>query len=687
MTLPDPTQVSGPVGTRLAIPTPLDPVDGQVTHPAVVKTEDMFGGFLYWMGVTPYPGSDDGEEDPCILASQDGITWVVPPGLTNPIDDQPGSPGAYNSDPDIRYVDGVMHLFWRTYDGSGAAPGAEEKLYWSSSIDGVSWAAKTLIYSSDHTVRRLLSPCFVFENGNWVMWAVDIVPAPNQVVRLQGSATPSGAWSAPVGVDMGPMQDDREAWHLGITPVEDGYIGLLNDRLLGGASGELLMVVSSDGLTWTNSGATVIPREQPGEHTALYRAVLLPDTEGSITGWRVWYGAFRTEADTIWYVYRTFINAPVVVPPIDPVAPDVGVAVEAPIVEWIACDLVTGDKLAYLGGCQGTISRALGAYTSDTLTLPAPLSGPLALGGLLYQTIGPDRLPTTMIVCVVNGLPQWGGIVWKVRGGTNATIELGCATLESYLDRRYIGDHTFTQVDQATIAGTLVQAANIEGIGLEIDAPLSGVLRDREYFDDEDGTYYARLQELMDVDGGPEWTIDLDWASSTQQAVRKIFRVKNRIGSSTPRGPLATQSKAVTRYDVTYDYGRGMGANDILAYSSGEGTDRPQSQHIRNNLAISQGVPRVEHRWSPSSSIKNITVLNDHATAALYRLDGGSTSLAITSRWNIEPARLGIDLQLGDDIEYALTGHMHPLGLSGTARMVGYRLDPRAGTFEPVLRM
>jgi hypothetical protein len=518
------------------------------------------------------------------------------------------------------------------------------------------------------------------------MWAVDITPTPNQVVRLQGGVLPTSGWGAPVNVDMGPMQEDREAWHLGITPVEGGYVGLLNDRLLGGSSGELLMIVSADGYTWTNSGQTVIPREQAGEHTALYRAVLVPDTDGVVSGWRVWYGAFRTETVQFWHLYRTFIAAPFIVPPIDPVAPDVGVAIEAPIVEWIACDLVTGAKLAYLNGCQGTISRALGAYTSDTLTVPAPLSGPLALGGLLYQTIGPDQLPTTMIVCVVNGLPQWGGIVWKVRGGTNATIELGCSTLESYLDRRYIGAHRFVQVDQATIVGTLVRAANIEGINLEIDAPLSGTLRDREYFDDEDGTYYQRLTELMEVDGGPEWTIDLDWASPTQQAVRKIFRVKNRIGSATPRGPLATQSKAVVRYDVTYDYGRGMGANDVLAYSSGEGEDRPQSIHARNELALSQGVPRVEHRWSPSSSIKNGSVLNAHADAALRRLDGGSVSLAVTSRWNIEPARLGIDLNLGDDIEYNLTGHMHPTGLSGIARMIGYRLDPLAGTFEPVLR-
>jgi hypothetical protein len=98
-------------------------------------------------------------------------------------------------------------------------------------------------------------------------------------------------------------------------------------------------------------------------------------------------------------------------------------------------------------------------------------------------------------------------------------------------------------------------------------------------------------------------------------------------------------------------------------------------------------VPRIEHRWSPSSSIRSTAVLDAHAASELHRLDGGTTSLAITSRWNIEPARLGIDLGLGDDVAYSLVGHMHPTGLTGVGRMIGYRLDPLAGVFEPVLRV
>jgi hypothetical protein len=306
--LPDPTAVSGPVGQRLAVPTPQDPVDGQAVHPSVLHIPGGWSGYPYWMGMTPYLDGDDEYEDPCVLASLDGVTWVVPSSSAFPLDDQPGSPGAYNSDIDLAMgPDDTMFAFWRTFDP--AAVGAEEKLYYSSSTDGVVWSAKTQLYSSDMTVRRLLSPAFLYEGGAWRMWAVDVVPSPNQVVRLQGGALPTDAWAAPVAVDVGTMQTGKEPWHLDVISTADGYVGLLNDCTLNasGTGGDLLFIASSDGLTWTNSGTSVIPRVQHGEHDALYRASLVPDNIGSLTGWRVWYSAWQTTSPPIWHIYRTWL--------------------------------------------------------------------------------------------------------------------------------------------------------------------------------------------------------------------------------------------------------------------------------------------------------------------------------------------------------------------------------------------
>ena len=56
------------------------------------------------------------------------------------------------------------------------------------------------------------------------------------------------------------------------------YVGLLTDCNTGtsGLGGDLLFLTSVDGTAFTNSGKTVIPRNQAGEHDQLYRATLVP---------------------------------------------------------------------------------------------------------------------------------------------------------------------------------------------------------------------------------------------------------------------------------------------------------------------------------------------------------------------------------------------------------------------------
>ncbi|MGH8879488.1 MAG: alkaline phosphatase D family protein, partial [Stackebrandtia sp.] len=215
-------------------------------------------------------------------------------------------------------------------------------------------------------------------------------------------------------------------------------------------------------------------------------------------------------------------------------------------VDWIACDLVTGELLAYLPGVRGSISRALGAYTQDSLTVPIPLAGPGALRSVIRESTTRAR---TMIVCIVNSVPVWAGIVLKAVGGTVGDITFSVVSLEGYLARRYVADHSWTQRDESSvIAAGLVADAQVEGIGLLLDCPPTGTLRDRSYLDQDDGTVYDRLVELMGVEDGPEWTIDLDWISDRQQGVAKIFRVRKRIGRTKPGATISSTGAARARY-------------------------------------------------------------------------------------------------------------------------------------------
>jgi hypothetical protein len=82
---------------------------GQVNHPSVIDFLNEYGidewsGYRYWMVLTPYPYSRDHFENPSLYASHDGLTWVVPQNITNPLDTAPGGwDKGFLNDPDMIY--------------------------------------------------------------------------------------------------------------------------------------------------------------------------------------------------------------------------------------------------------------------------------------------------------------------------------------------------------------------------------------------------------------------------------------------------------------------------------------------------------------------------------------------------------------------------------------------------------
>lgn len=362
---------------------------------------------------------------------------------------------------------------------------------------------------------------------------------------------------------------------------------------------------------------------------------------------------------------------------------------------WLACDLATGkiiEELPDLVPKSGPLISTLATATSTSFQLPIPLGAP---GAAPRDWQSATQEAQTMIVSVLAGQPVWAGIVLVVDTGTSPVADIACVSLEGYLDRRYVADHSWTAQDEASVIATgLFGDANTEGIGLVIDAPATGSLRDRVYADRDDKTVYSALRELMAVVDGPEWTIDLGWTDATQTAVQKIARVRKRIGvaATIPNAVFDTQSSAVfdtrgaasTQYRVVRDYTSGKGANHIVAVSSGQGDSRPQSTPARDEAALAGGMPRWEYRYTPSTSILDTDVLDSHAVGALELKARGARTISITARAGAYPL-LGTDWGKGDDIGYNLVGHGHPDGLAGTARCVGWQLDPQAETVQPII--
>lgn len=366
--------------------------------------------------------------------------------------------------------------------------------------------------------------------------------------------------------------------------------------------------------------------------------------------------------------------------------------------QFYGCNLVTGqiiEEFQHLTP-SGPLTRFIGDITSCDFRLPVPQ------GGLAQPPINWEGATTpfnTMIVVVLFDHPIWAGAVVGRQGGTNFTVNIQTVSLEGYLNRRFVGDHTFNQEDESdVIARTLVDSTNIdEGINFELDTPPTEVLRDRTYIDQNDMTVFEALANLMDVINGLEFTVELDWTNANRTSVTKIFKTRKRIGQFAPTvDPLpniavgeatatfTTLGGDDTRYMFSEDYTEGRGANHIVAVSSGEGDERVQSAPARDEDQFLQGFPRWEHRFTPSTGITNIDTLNSHAERRLELMHNGAQTIKLDARGDTYPL-IQTDWRIGDDIKYQLVGGRHPNGFEGIARVIGWEMRMIENKVSPIV--
>ena len=293
---------SAPWNVPVPMPTPTPDGTGQVVHPSVVDFRTQHGqakwnGRRFWMAITPYPNGNSGAENPCILASDDGYTWVVPSGLTNPIDPPPGATG-YNSDTDLEYdpSTGRLWCFWREHNHSGAAP-VGELMHAAWSSDGSTWTKTDNVLVSQITGNESGSGAFLSPavsrrpDGTWVMVSIGR-PAIGYTPRFWTASAATGPWAesgAATFTWTGGSAPAGEVWHFGMALVSGVYYGLLD---INGGSENVYPATSTDGLSWAASTTPVVVARTGEWDERPYRSSLAPHENG--THMRVWYSADGT---------------------------------------------------------------------------------------------------------------------------------------------------------------------------------------------------------------------------------------------------------------------------------------------------------------------------------------------------------------------------------------------------------
>lgn len=316
----------------------------QVTHPDVVVRDEAWNGYRYWAIYTPNVTRTSIYENPSIVASNDGVHWEAPVGLTNPIDPQPFSTRYHNCDADMIYnpeMDAMMG-YWNWADDQVGGVGAEVRL--RISYDGVHWGipvtydAQTRTWTKPTTEEErqvvsgptdfipavtssarydMLSPTFVYDSFRdiFMMWSnntgdVGYNNGQSNFVELRYS-NDGITWGAPTRVNnfLGTNEVGQQLapWHQDVQYVPELKEFLCISQCFSGGNPDgsvLHFTKSKDGLNWEPVGNK--PLLSPGEDGSwddfqIYRSSFYYDPgeevgNGTI---RVWYSALQKNTNNI----------------------------------------------------------------------------------------------------------------------------------------------------------------------------------------------------------------------------------------------------------------------------------------------------------------------------------------------------------------------------------------------------
>ena len=227
--------------------TPTYDGSGQALHPDVYYNANSWNGYKYWMAMTPYRTARQRFENPSILVSNDGKTWINPTGITNPIVPEPADSANYNLDTEIippGAFDNKMRVMYA---------------YYQQNINRVTWYTKTIsgttigspVVAIPAALPGMVSPCVIEKNGTYIMYYVDWSVSPYQIKKRIAS-NPEGPWSSPVICSV-PNISGSDFWHLNANVMGDEIHLWVNTTISGGKGNvptKMYFASSKDGLNF-----------------------------------------------------------------------------------------------------------------------------------------------------------------------------------------------------------------------------------------------------------------------------------------------------------------------------------------------------------------------------------------------------------------------------------------------------
>ena len=303
--------------------TPTYDHSDQTVHPSVIdfKTEygiETWGEFRYWMAFTPYPNFNSGFENPSLLVSKDGLNWINPPGIKNPLASKPiGSfSGNYNSDPELVFDPdhNILILYWREYSEN-----VHEKIWVKKISSNFKESNKILCFEKtwDRKTGLVLSPTVWRKSANeWYMWTTD----GNVTMHLYTSAD-GLTWSPgqPCSAPWNTWNGGYIPWHIVAKPNhnDQNIEFLIAGWPIQGTMEECQLLYATapmsqpTGLSMPLSGALLSPSAgDQWDNDYIYRSSFVREF-GDAPKFRIWYSACsKKKAWHIGYTEGNLDNIP-----------------------------------------------------------------------------------------------------------------------------------------------------------------------------------------------------------------------------------------------------------------------------------------------------------------------------------------------------------------------------------------
>lgn len=255
-----------------AVPT----YDGynQATHPKILYFPKRWNGYEYWMSVTPYPFGNDDYENPCIVTSNDGKTWVTPAGLKNPITGVPSDVkiGAHYSDSHLVMCGNKMEMWYRYNKGNpktNRADSSTDYYYRTVSKDGLNWSVPQLMQKSN---KGLISLAVNYEDKKYEFWYTTA-----QKRLIHAESVDGATWSDPQQCSI-ELPEGYLPWHQDMIHYQSVYYLLQTGIRQRDYSFALFLSKSTDGIHFTK-GVPFYPSDNPVilHKTWLYRSTVYAD--------------------------------------------------------------------------------------------------------------------------------------------------------------------------------------------------------------------------------------------------------------------------------------------------------------------------------------------------------------------------------------------------------------------------